>query len=139
MFTLIAIGTGAAYLLSLGALFAPQLFPASMRDPHSGLVAAYFESAAVITTLVLLGQLLELRARSQTSSAIKELLRLAPETATIIHDDGSDEVIDLRHAQDPVVVDQAPIQRPTYSYSWLDDRTIAYTPDRHALRVRPNL
>jgi Cu+-exporting ATPase len=97
MFTLIAIGTGAAYLLSVAAFFAPELFPASMRDPHTGLVPAYFESAAVITTLVLLGQVLELRARSQTSSAIKELLRLAPETATRIKVDGSEEVIDLSH------------------------------------------
>ena len=97
MFTLIAMGTGAAYLLSLAALFIPSLFPDSMRDAHSGLVPGYFESAAVITTLVLLGQVLELRARSQTSSAIKELLRLAPETATVIKEDGSEEVIDLRH------------------------------------------
>jgi Cu+-exporting ATPase len=97
MFTLIAIGTGAAYLLSLAALFAPQIFPATMRDMHSGMIPGYFESAAVITTLVLLGQVLELKARSQTSSAIKELLRLAPETATVIKDDGTDEVIDLRH------------------------------------------
>ena len=97
MFTLIAIGTGAAYLLSLAALFFPNLFPAAMRDIHSGLVPGYFESAAVITTLVLLGQVLELRARSQTSSAIKELLRLAPETATVVKNDGSDEVVDLRH------------------------------------------
>ena len=99
MFTLIAMGTGAAYLLSLAALFAPQLFPAAMRDAHSGLVPGYFEAAAVITTLVLLGQVLELKARSQTSSAIKELLRLAPENATVIHDDGREEVIDLRHVQ----------------------------------------
>jgi len=97
MFTLIAIGTGAAYLLSLAALLAPDWFPLSMRGTHSGLVPAYFESAAVITTLVLLGQVLELRARSQTSSAIKELLRLAPETATVIREDGSDGVIDLKH------------------------------------------
>ena len=97
MFTLIAIGTGAAYLLSLVAMFVPHVFPPAMIDAHSGLVPAYFESAAVITTLVLLGQVLELRARSQTSSAIKELLRLAPETATVIHDDGREEVIDLRH------------------------------------------
>ncbi|MFL6373955.1 MAG: heavy metal translocating P-type ATPase [Pyrinomonadaceae bacterium] len=95
MFTLIAIGTGSAYLLSLAALFAPQIFPAAMRDMHTGLVPAYFESAAVITTLVLLGQMLELRARAQTSSAIKELLRLAPETATVIHDDRREEVVDL--------------------------------------------
>ncbi len=97
MFTLIAMGTGAAFLLSLAALFAPQWFPAAMRDGHTGLIPGYFEAAAVITTLVLLGQVLELRARSQTSSAIKELLRLAPETATVIHDDGREEVIDLRH------------------------------------------
>lgn len=97
MFTLIAIGTGSAYLLSLAALFMPQLFPAAMIDAHTGLVPGYFEAAAVITTLVLLGQVLELRARSQTSSAIKELLRLAPETATVVFDDGSEEVIDLRH------------------------------------------
>jgi Cu+-exporting ATPase len=62
MFTLIAIGTGAAYLLSLAALFVPQLFPPAMRDAHSGIVPGYFEAAAVITTLVLLGQVLELRA-----------------------------------------------------------------------------
>ncbi|MBP9663176.1 MAG: cadmium-translocating P-type ATPase [Pyrinomonadaceae bacterium] len=97
MFTLIAMGTGAAYLLSIAALFVPQWFPAAMHDAHSAIVPGYFEAAAVITTLVLLGQVLELRARSQTSSAIKELLRLAPETATVIHDDGSEEVIDLRH------------------------------------------
>jgi P-type Cu+ transporter len=99
MFTLIAMGTGAAYLLSLAALFAPNLFPAAMRDAHSGLIPAYFESAAVITTLVLLGQMLELRARSQTSSAIKELLRLAPETAIRVNSEGSDEVVDLGHVQ----------------------------------------
>src|SRR5688572_10176430 len=97
MFTLIAIGTGAAYLLSLGALFLPDLFPPAMRDAHSGIVPGYFEAAAVITTLVLLGQVLELRARSQTSSAIKELLRLAPETATVVDQDGSERVVDLRH------------------------------------------
>jgi P-type Cu+ transporter len=99
MFTLIAIGTGAAYLLSVAALFAPGWFPEAMRDAHTGVVSAYFESAAVITTLVLLGQVLELRARSQTSSAIKELLRLAPETATVINNDGTEEVIDLRHVK----------------------------------------
>jgi len=97
MFTLIAVGTGASYLLSLAALFLSDLFPATMRDMHSGLVPGYFESAAVITTLVLLGQVLELKARSQTSSAIKELLRLAPENATVVRDDGNEELIDLRH------------------------------------------
>src|SRR6185369_9794020 len=97
MFTLIAIGTGAAYLLSIAAMFFPEMFPESMRSTHTGVVSTYFESAAVITTLVLLGQVLELRARSQTSSAIKELLRLAPETATLVKDDDTEEVIDLGH------------------------------------------
>ncbi|HMO80429.1 MAG TPA: heavy metal translocating P-type ATPase [Pyrinomonadaceae bacterium] len=97
MFTLIAIGTGAALLYSITALFAPQLFPDTLLDAHTGLIPVYFEAAAVITTLVLSGQVLELKARSQTSSAIKELLRLAPETATVVFDDGSEEVIDLRH------------------------------------------
>ena len=99
MFTLIAVGTGAAYLFSLFALFFTDLFPASMRNEHSGLIAAYFEAAAVITTLVLLGQVLELRARSQTSSAIKELLGLAPETAIVVFDDGSEEEIALKDVQ----------------------------------------
>ena len=98
MFTLIAIGTGAAYLFSLFALFFPDLFPASMRG-HTGLIAAYFEAAAVITTLVLLGQVLELRARSQTSSAIKELLGLAPETAIVVFDDGTESEIALKDVQ----------------------------------------
>lgn len=99
MFTLIAIGTGSAMLYSLVALFAPQLFPESLRDGHTGLIPVYFEAAAVITTLVLLGQVLELKARAQTSSAIKELLRLAPETATVIFPDGSEETVDLRHVE----------------------------------------
>ncbi|MCA1637108.1 MAG: heavy metal translocating P-type ATPase [Acidobacteria bacterium] len=99
MFTLIAIGTGAAYLFSLFALFLPDFFPASMRGEHTGLIAAYFEAAAVITTLVLLGQVLELRARSQTSSAIKELLGLAPDVAIVVFDDGSEEEIALKDVQ----------------------------------------
>jgi P-type Cu+ transporter len=99
MFTLIAIGTGAAYLFSLFALFLPDLFPASMRNDHTGLIAGYFEAAAVITTLVLLGQVLELRARSQTSSAIKELLGLAPETAIVVFDDGTEAEIALKDVQ----------------------------------------
>lgn len=99
MFTLIAIGTGAAYLFSLAALFFPDLFPVAMRDAHTGLISAYFEAAAVITTLVLLGQVLELRARSQTSSAIKELLGLAPKTAIVVFDDGSESEIPLEDIQ----------------------------------------
>jgi P-type Cu+ transporter len=80
MFTLIGLGTGAAYLYSVAATLFPQFFPASFRDMHGG-VAVYFEAAAVITTLVLLGQVLELRARQRTSGAIRELLHLAPQTA----------------------------------------------------------
>ncbi len=99
MFTLIAIGTGAAFVFSLFALFFPQFFPASMRSAHTGLIAAYFEAAAVITTLVLLGQVLELRARSQTSSAIRELLGLAPETAIVVFDDGAEAEIALKDVQ----------------------------------------
>ena len=94
MFTLIAIGTGAAYFFSVFALFFPGVFPASFRG-HGGEVAVYFEAAAVITALVLLGQVLELRARSQTSSAIKMLLGLAPKTARILRGDGKEEDIAL--------------------------------------------
>ena len=99
MFTLVAMGTGAAYFYSLAALFFPDIFPVSMRDPHTNVIAVYFEAAAVITTLVLLGQVLELRARSQTSSAIKELLGLAPDTAIVVFDDGTEEEIALKDVQ----------------------------------------
>lgn len=94
MFTLIAIGTASAYFFSLAALFFPQIFPDSMRN-SVGLIPVYFESAAVIITLVLMGQVLELRARSQTSSAIKELLGLAPKTANVIYADGEEGEIPL--------------------------------------------
>ncbi|MFI4947692.1 MAG: heavy metal translocating P-type ATPase [Alphaproteobacteria bacterium] len=94
MFTLIALGTGVAYLYSLVAALAPGIFPASFRDPMGG-VPLYFEAAAVITTLVLLGQVLELRARSQTNSAIRALLDLAPKTARLVRDDGTEEDIAL--------------------------------------------
>src|SRR6266436_6243263 len=94
MFTLIGLGTGAAYLYSLAATLFPQFFPDSFRGMH-GEVSVYFEAAAVITTLVLLGQVLELRARSKTSSAIKALLGLAPKTARLIHDDGSEVDVPL--------------------------------------------
>ena len=98
MFTLIAIGTGAALLYSFTALFFPDLFPSSFRN-HGGVVPGYFEAAAVITTLVLLGQVLELRARSQTSSALKELLGLAPKVARVILDDGTEAEIGLAEVQ----------------------------------------
>ncbi len=98
MFTLIAIGTGAAFGYSILATLAPGIFPDSFRG-HGGQVAVYFEAAAVITTLVLLGQVLELRARSQTSSAIKMLLGLAPKTARIIRENGEEEEIQLDRVQ----------------------------------------
>ncbi|MCP1972472.1 heavy metal translocating P-type ATPase [Bradyrhizobium elkanii] len=93
MFTLIAMGTGVAYVYSVVATLAPQLFPPAFRDMH-GAVAVYFEAAAVITVLVLLGQVLELRARAQTSGAIRALLGLAPKTARRVTEHG-DEDIDI--------------------------------------------
>jgi Cu+-exporting ATPase len=94
MFTLIAIGTGVAYVFSLFATFAPGIFPEAFRG-HGGTPAAYFEAASVITVLVLMGQVLELRAREATSGAIRALLDLAPKTARRVKDDGSDEEISL--------------------------------------------
>ncbi|HEU4428732.1 MAG TPA: heavy metal translocating P-type ATPase [Myxococcota bacterium] len=96
MFTLIAIGTGAAWAYSVLAAVAPEIFPASFRG-HHGQVAVYFEAAAVIVTLVLLGQVLELRARSQTGAAIRALLGLAPKTARRVNEDGSEGDVPLEH------------------------------------------
>jgi Cu+-exporting ATPase len=95
MFTLIALGVGAAYAYSVVATLAPGLFPPSLRMGSE--VAVYFEPAAVIVVLVLLGQVLELRARSQTSAAIRTLLGLAPETARRIGPDGAEEELPLQH------------------------------------------
>ena len=94
MFTLIAMGTGVAYLYSVVAVLAPGLFPAGFRDAHGGL-ALYFEAAAVITVLVLLGQVLELSARASTSGAIRALMNLAPARARRVRADGSDEDVPL--------------------------------------------
>jgi len=94
MFTLIAIGTGVAFWYSVVATFFPNIFPASFRS-HGNEVGVYFEVSSVIVVLVLLGQVLELRARSQTTSAIKALLGLAPKTARVIRDDGTEEEIPL--------------------------------------------
>ena len=98
MFTLIAMGTGAAYGYSTVVTVAPTLLPNSFRM-HDGSIAVYFEAAAMITVLVLLGQVLELKARSQTSSAIRSLLRLAPKTARLINQDGREEDVPLEHIQ----------------------------------------
>jgi Cu+-exporting ATPase len=95
MFTLIAMGVGAAYLYSAAATLVPEIFPPGFR--MNGVVETYFDTAVVITVLVLLGQVLELRARSQTSTALKALLGLAPKTARRVHDGGHEEDIPLAH------------------------------------------
>ncbi len=94
MFTLIAIGVGTAYCYSVIALLSPNLFPQKFLQ-SSGQIPVYFEAASVITTLVLLGQFLELRARAKTSDAIQSLLRLAPQVATIVLEDGNEKTITL--------------------------------------------
>lgn len=98
MFTLIAVGTGVAYLYSVVATVAPQFFPTSFRDAH-GLVGVYFEAAASITALVLLGQVLELKAREQTGGALRQLLGLAPKTARLVNEDGTEIDISLESVQ----------------------------------------
>ena len=98
MFTLIGLGVSVAYLYSLVAALLPDIFPASFRS-ETGEVAAYFEAAAVITTLVLLGQVLELRARGQTGAAIRALLGLTPNIARKIRDDGTEDDIPLDHVR----------------------------------------
>ncbi len=98
MFSLVALGTGAAYLYSLVATLAPGLFPAEFRG-SDGMVPVYFEAAAVITVLVLLGQMLELRAREQTGGAIRALLKLAPKTARRLTASGGDEEVGLEQVQ----------------------------------------
>ncbi|HMI85369.1 MAG TPA: heavy metal translocating P-type ATPase [Polyangiaceae bacterium] len=104
MFTLVALGSGAAFVYSLAATIAPSLFPSTLRG-HHGEVGVYYEAATVIITLVLLGQVLELRARSQTSGAIRALLRLAPKTARRVTPSGDEEVgIDSLRAGDHVRV-----------------------------------
>jgi len=98
MFTLIALGTGAAFFFSVVAVVFPQLFPGTFRD-LSGEVPVYFEAAAAITTLVLLGQVLELRARSRTSAAIRSLLRLSPKNARLVRADGTELDVPLEQMQ----------------------------------------
>src|SRR5574337_1077744 len=98
MFTLIEMGTGVAWIYSVVATFAPSVFPAALRG-MDGAVGVYFEAAAVITVLVLLGQVLELRAREQTGGAIRALLNLAPKTAHRVTAEGWDEEIPLDQVQ----------------------------------------
>ena len=98
MFTLIALGTGTAFLYSVVAVLFPQLFPATFRGT-GGALPVYFEAAAAITTLVLLGQVLELRARSRTSAAIRSLLQLSPKNARLVRADGTELDVPLEHIQ----------------------------------------
>lgn len=98
MFTLIGLGVSVAYFYSIIAVFFPNIFPDTMRG-HDGAVGLYFEAAAVIVTLILLGQVMELKARNQTGAAIKALLGLAPKTARLIQEDGSEIDIPLEHVQ----------------------------------------
>jgi P-type Cu+ transporter len=114
MFTLIAMGTGVAYAYSLVATFLPGIFPQAFRGSHGSAPSTYFEAASVITVLVLMGQVLELRAREATSGAIRALLDLAPKTARRVKDDGSDEEVSLDgiHAGDRLRVrpgDKVPV------------------------------
>src|ERR1700734_653666 len=94
MFTLIGLGAGASYAYSFVAPFAPALFPARLRQ-HGGLIPVYYEAAAVVTVLVLLGQVLESRAREKTGGAIRAILKLAPKTARRARGDGTDEEVPL--------------------------------------------
>ena len=98
MFTLIALGVGAAYLYSVAAVLVPQVFPADLRDAH-GEIGIYFEAAAVIIVLVLLGQVLELQARERTGGAIRALLKLAPKIAHRVADDGAESDIPLENSR----------------------------------------
>jgi len=99
MFSLIGMGVGAAYIFSIIAVLAPGIFPAGFRDPETGEVGVYFEAAAVIVTLVLLGQVMELTAREGTGKAIRALLDMAAKTARVIRPDGTEEEIDLDQVQ----------------------------------------
>jgi P-type Cu+ transporter len=132
MFTLIAMGTGVAYLYSVVGTVAPQAFPTGFRDAH-GAVAVYFEAAAVITVLVLLGQVLELRARERTSGAIRALLGLAPKTARRITDRGDEDVaIDAIAAGDRLRVrpgEKIPVDgRVTEGNSFVDESMVTGEP-----------
>jgi len=99
MFSLISMGVGAAYLFSIVAVLVPDIFPKGFRDPETGTVGVYFEAAAVIVALVLLGQVMELRAREGTGKAIRALLDMAAKTARVIRPDGTEEEVALEDVQ----------------------------------------
>ena len=127
MFTLIGLGVGVAYLFSLVASLMPDLFPASFRD-ETGKVGVYFEAAAVIVTLVLLGQVLELKARGQTSAAIKALLGLAPKTARRLNDDGREEDVPLDLVQPGDRLRIRPGEKVPVTARWLRGRARSTKP-----------
>jgi P-type Cu+ transporter len=110
MFTLIALGTGTAYLYSVAAVLYPNIFPASFQQ-MPGEVPVYFEAAAAITTLVLLGQVLELRARSRTSTAIRALLKLSPKSARLVRGDGTEIDVPIEHIQPGDILRARPGER----------------------------
>jgi P-type Cu+ transporter len=133
MFTLIALGTGTSYVESLVAVLAPEAFPPSFRT-HDGAVPVYFEAAAVITTLVLLGQVLELRARSRTGAAIRALLALAPRTARRLRDGGREEDVPVEqvHAGDRLRArpgERVPVDGVVLEgESWVDESMVTGEP-----------
>ena len=133
MFTLIATGIGAAYIYSVFATLVPDWFPASFRG-HTGDIAVYFEAAAAITTLVLLGQVLELRARRQTSSAIRALLALSPKTARLLRQDGTEADVPLEHIQPGARLRVRPGERipvdgvVELGTSWVDESMVTGEP-----------
>ena len=121
MFTLIAVGVGAAYLYSLAATAAPGMFPTGFQNTH-GAVEPYFDSAAVVVVLVLLGQVLELRARRQTGDAIRSLLGLAPKTARVVRTDGREEDIPIGELPASAIVFAfVPARRRRLTASWWTD------------------
>ncbi len=122
MFTLIGLGVGVAYLFSVAAMLVPDVFPASARGAD-GVVDVYFEAAAVIVTLVLLGQVLELRARRRTSSAIQELLGLAPKTARLVREDGREEDVPLESVEPGQHLRVRPGERVPVDGNVLDGRS----------------
>src|SRR3546814_2766299 len=132
MFTLIAMGTGVAWGYSMIAAIAPQIVPAAFRAAD-GAVAVYFEAAAVITVLVLLGQVLELRARETTSGAIRALLDLTPKLARRVRSDGSDEEIALEDVKVGDVLRIRPGEKIPVDGIVLEGRSEAHTSERQSL------
>jgi Cu+-exporting ATPase len=122
MFTLIALGTGTAYVYSVAAVLFPNIFPASFQQ-MPGEVPLYFEAAAAITTLVLLGQVLELRARSRTSAAIRALLKLSPKSARLVRGDGTEIDVPIEHIQPGDILRVRPGEKVPVDGTIMDGRS----------------